>query len=962
MRLALSSSSSWSSSPVAVLAVLFLVLGAGVVAQDPTDDIPAPNSSSVSQPSLSLSLTTGSITVAVPTTSAGRSIQLTAVVPAVYNVTYTITPTASGSTTPTDPAQAGASETPEPIVLRPGQAHRGRDIILINTQDTRLDPAFGVLGALLIITGLPSAFWGHKNRWTSFFLIGFYTLSLVCFVLILKFGILPAIHPPTNTLRGMFVLASSIAGFAGGAIAIFFWKAARYGIGAWGGFALALWIQCFSHGGLIKPIGYRWILYIGCGVTGFALCTIPKIHYHVLLVSTAFVGATSFMLGVDCFTTAGLKEFYIWNLGFPDLFRKFIDNNMQFPVSQQMQIELGLTGAVALMGMAVQFRILKVLQKKLAEIAEEEKKRDEEADMQSPDRFDELKREKLEWEKDHPTLPKHGRQDSSLSSFMRDKEREGSATPTTGERLSAYLPQDGGNRPRASSGVSDFKAAPTTDEELRRASRYMQHPGVLPTLDLGMGIQEDVPANFIAEKGNQKSTTIKASEVAAALANEMAKSKSELEDLKKKEELLAEIQNIRKSIDVLKSETPSSDPSRRPSLSSRRTLSVDANHALVPSGSLNHMRPPRATDPNSANRARSHSMEFSALTSRLGGLSGVDPISRPTSVPLHDADWENYIQERKLLQPPSGVTPPIATTPLPTTPRLPLPSAVQDALTKRKQRESVVLLGGQAGSGSGSGGAGSEGSRSSDADDVPLAKIASKPRSHLPLPPQLQPPQHKRQVSNNSTNTPVTILPPRRSSSGNIMGSAPHQDSPTPIVKTFEELNERHRKKLRGMQGPLTKAEKEHIEIEAAKQRWLRNKNLEKEAMEKREQEKRERHKRKQSDGEDKGTRSPAGGNGVRRRRSRTMSGDRLGMGHSRSNDLSSRRLSTMKVEDWQRYQQETEVGTPISTAERGLELGMPSTSGMRRDSRSMPVNMQAQPQGVPFPADGRRKSRDYLT
>lgn len=61
----------------------------------------------------------------------------------------------------------------------------------------------------------------------------------------------------------MFVLASVIAGVAGGGIAIFFWKAARYGIGAWGGLALGFWIECFHNGGLIKPVGYRWILYIG---------------------------------------------------------------------------------------------------------------------------------------------------------------------------------------------------------------------------------------------------------------------------------------------------------------------------------------------------------------------------------------------------------------------------------------------------------------------------------------------------------------------------------------------------------------------------------------------------------------------------------------------------------------------------------------------------------------------------
>jgi len=74
----------------------------------------------------------------------------------------------------------------------------------------------------------------HDLR-TSFFLTGFYTLSLVCFVLILNFGVIPAVNPPTPTLRGMFVLSSVIAGIAGGGIAIFFWKGARYCIGAWGG-------------------------------------------------------------------------------------------------------------------------------------------------------------------------------------------------------------------------------------------------------------------------------------------------------------------------------------------------------------------------------------------------------------------------------------------------------------------------------------------------------------------------------------------------------------------------------------------------------------------------------------------------------------------------------------------------------------------------------------------------------
>ena len=98
---------------------------------------------------------------------------------------------------------------------------------------------------------------------TSFFLIGFYTLSLVCLCLILRFGVLQAVNPPSTTLRGLFVLACTVAGIAGGGVTIFFWQATKYFIGAWGGLAFGFWIQCFRDGGLIHPVGFRWIMYLG---------------------------------------------------------------------------------------------------------------------------------------------------------------------------------------------------------------------------------------------------------------------------------------------------------------------------------------------------------------------------------------------------------------------------------------------------------------------------------------------------------------------------------------------------------------------------------------------------------------------------------------------------------------------------------------------------------------------------
>ena len=137
-------------------------------------------------------------------------------------------------------------------------------------------------------------------------------------------------NPPGTTLRGTFVL-SSVAGIVGEGISIFFWQTKSTLlpiIGAWGGFALGLWIQCFRDGCLIRPLGIRWLMFIGMRLTFYLLIpssytnlsvfchrfrplrlwTIPKIHYQVLLVVNAIVGGSVVMLGADCFSTAGLKE------------------------------------------------------------------------------------------------------------------------------------------------------------------------------------------------------------------------------------------------------------------------------------------------------------------------------------------------------------------------------------------------------------------------------------------------------------------------------------------------------------------------------------------------------------------------------------------------------------------------------------------------------------------------------
>lgn len=690
----------------------------------------------------------------------------------------------------------------------------------------------------------------------------------------------------------MFVLSSFVAGIAGGGFAIFFWQATKYLIGAWGGLAFGLWVQCFRDGGLIRPVGIRWLLFITCAVIGFVLCTIPKIHYQVLLVATAIVGSTAVILGVDCFSTAGLKEFYMWNIGYRELFPKYISHNIQFPVTQSMEIEIGLIAAIWLMGIAVQLRVLQVLQRKLREMKEEQKRRERLDEAKHAERFSRLEQEKTDWEREHSGLGKHDRTDSEFSGTT--LHRGGDASMPRGDDPNF------GARPRRSSGLSEFLAAGAPEEELKRAAmKNLQSPGALPVLDLGSDIKDDVPRAFVSGE------TVKTIPSAKP------------EDLKARNELLQEIQTIRRSIDVLKSETPqpsSGSSSRQPSLASHsRTLSYDLNSTVL---SPSHQRPPRQPDP----RARIQSMDLSGLDAHVG-----HSIGRPTSAPLRDDDWDSYLRDRRLVQPPSGVSAPIATTPLPVVvpkPRVPVPAAVQDALLHRQMRESLIDSAAIEGD---------EADSPTSSTNHDIGRTASKS-------------YHRRATSSplSGSYMPPTILPPRKTT------SPPAQQ---PRTVTYEELTERHREKLRELQAPLTNAEKQQAEVDAAKARWERSKAAERQSVTKRQaraaaaQAKESRRHRSEDTTQERNNmnRESSSRRNSAIRHSRSRSADKLGTTPSSVARQSSARLSTLKVEDWQRYQAE-QGQSPSSPTRRDSGVPFPDSKGHERRSSRRSSGLPREP------------------
>ena len=125
----------------AVVLLLGLALLAVVDAQSSSNSSPS-SSSPTHSPTESFSISTSTSVSNV--VSGSLTLQVTSTFPVTY--LYPL----SSSTTPTSTASPSATS-PAEIRLH-----------------TTVDPGFGVLGALLILTGIPSAFLGHKNRWYTF--------------------------------------------------------------------------------------------------------------------------------------------------------------------------------------------------------------------------------------------------------------------------------------------------------------------------------------------------------------------------------------------------------------------------------------------------------------------------------------------------------------------------------------------------------------------------------------------------------------------------------------------------------------------------------------------------------------------------------------------------------------------------------------------------------------------------
>jgi hypothetical protein len=122
--------------------------------------------------------------------------------------------------------------------------------------------------------------------------------------------------PVSNAIQGAYFVAAFLTGLVFGALSLIF-KELTEGLGCLlGGFCVSMWLLSLKRGGLLAGSEQRGAFIGAVCVAFYALSFSSYTRPYGLIVSTAFAGSTIAVLGIDCFSRAGWKEFwlYIWGM------------------------------------------------------------------------------------------------------------------------------------------------------------------------------------------------------------------------------------------------------------------------------------------------------------------------------------------------------------------------------------------------------------------------------------------------------------------------------------------------------------------------------------------------------------------------------------------------------------------------------------------------------------------------
>ncbi|PLB53658.1 hypothetical protein P170DRAFT_469152 [Aspergillus steynii IBT 23096] len=325
-----------------------------------------------------------------------------------------------------------------------------------------ITPALGVSGVILIASGAFLAFIGIRNLRVQVFLSTAFLTSLGVTVLIVY-----VMNPPVRTaIQGAYLVAVFFTGVTFGALSLVF-KELSEGLGCLlGGFCCSMWLLCLKPGGLLTETDAKSGFIGAFSVAFYALSFSQYTRPYGLMASTGISGGTAVALGIDCYSRAGLKEFwlYLWALN-DDIFPLGTDT---YPVTRNIRVELAATVIIAILGVVSQLRLWRVIRErrhKDEEMRAEERRQKEEAEAENSKRLEEDNmKERMEWEAKYgnnpgPNLPELPGDAKCLADIEMEKaDGIDSVSSSSGE---SYRCSD--CRERADNGESAYASSVTSD-------------------------------------------------------------------------------------------------------------------------------------------------------------------------------------------------------------------------------------------------------------------------------------------------------------------------------------------------------------------------------------------------------------------------------------------------------------------------------------------------------------------
>lgn len=218
-----------------------------------------------------------------------------------------------------------------------------------------------------MISGAVYTVFGMQKRWIHCF----FSFAFLVAMAITALELLLVSTPISDARQGGFIVGVIAGGAAGGGLATLRPTFFHCFGSVLGGFCFAMWLLTLKQSSLLGQDTLKNSIFLAAfSLVSLGFYCNTRTRHYLVMFSSCFSGATAFIIGVDCVSCAGLKEFWAWTWNLPndELFPIDADT---YPLETGMKAELGVTVVLFLLGVVFQWAQLKPIKEQLIRKEEE---------------------------------------------------------------------------------------------------------------------------------------------------------------------------------------------------------------------------------------------------------------------------------------------------------------------------------------------------------------------------------------------------------------------------------------------------------------------------------------------------------------------------------------------------------------------------------------------------------------